>query len=67
MSSLPAQSLAITAGFTLGLMAAPDAPAKEAELQLLQTVDRLEQSLNARFGLVASTFKSMLCGNLAGL
>ena len=82
MFSLPTKALAITAGFALGLMAASDASANEAELQLLQTVERIERSLDARIGLLvrdtgsdwsishraderflmASTFKSMLCG-----
>ncbi|NUB44983.1 class A beta-lactamase [Fertoebacter nigrum] len=42
----------LAAGFAIGLFAGTGALAAEAESQLMQTVDSIEQSLNVRVGLV---------------
>jgi beta-lactamase class A len=72
----------LAAGLSLGLIATAPALASDAEAQLAATIERIEQDLDARVGLVirdsgsdwsvshraderflmASTFKTMLCG-----
>ncbi len=82
MFPLPTLMPFLAAGLSLGLLAPAPALASDVEAQLAATIDRIEQDLDARVGLVirdsgsdwsvshraderflmASTFKTMLCG-----
>ncbi len=86
MFSHPISHRLLAAGLALGLLTATPASAQDAEFRLAATIDRIEQTLDGRVGLLirdsgsdwsisyraderflmASTFKTMLCGAVLG-